>query len=62
MYVYVESFLSYIRNQSGFIGIHLPHVIAKVSAYANDLLFFREIKKISIAFSLFLRILNKARQ
>ena len=55
--IYVESFLSYIRNQSGFIGIQLPHMVAKVSAYADDLLFFcRDQKDINCIFAFFQNI------
>ena len=38
--VYAESFLAYILSQSGFVGIQLPHRVAKVSAYADDIFTF----------------------
>ena len=52
--VYVESFLSFIRSQSGFVGIQLPHRVAKVSAYADDLLLFcQDQKDVKCIFSFF---------
>ena len=38
--VYAESFLAYTLSQSGFVGIQLPHKVAKVSAYADDIFTF----------------------
>ena len=53
--VYVVSFLVYNQSQSGFLGIQLPHRVAKVSAYAVDLLFFscRDQKDVNRIFSFF---------
>ena len=53
--VYVVAFLVYNQSQSGFLGIQWPHRVAKVSAYAVNLLFFscRDQKDVNRIFSFF---------